>query len=131
MERLLERDEELAALLAAAEHTLDGRGSFVLVGGEAGSGKSSLVRALRAGIEGRVAIFVGGCEPLSVPVPLAPLRELAAAAGVSGLVELQRDDRYALAEALLAAIRSHGPAVAVVIARLGLVLEYASQEVLP
>jgi DNA-binding NarL/FixJ family response regulator len=113
MERLLEREAELALLLAAVEEMLAGRGSLVLVGGEAGSGKSSLVRALRDRASGRVSFLVGGCEPLSVPVPLAPLRELAVALGAPGLLELHGDDRFALAGGLLDAVRAKGHPVVV------------------
>jgi len=101
---LLEREAELTALLGAAEAVSHGEGRFVLVAGEAGAGKTSLVRELRR----RVESVVAACEPLSVPAPLAPLRELA-----SGLPELDGDDRIALARALLAALAA-GRAVAVV-----------------
>jgi predicted ATPase len=47
--RLLERDDELCPLARAAEEAVAGRGSFVLIGGEAGIGKTSLVRAAREG----------------------------------------------------------------------------------
>jgi DNA-binding CsgD family transcriptional regulator len=78
---LLERGDELAALESVVEAARDGRGQLVLVAGEAGIGKTSLVRALRERLgEGAAAFLVGVCEPLSVPVPLAPLRELVGAA---------------------------------------------------
>jgi predicted ATPase len=44
---ILERDDELAALGSAARDAADGTGSVVLVSGEAGIGKSSLVQAIR------------------------------------------------------------------------------------
>ncbi len=114
MERLLERDAELKALVDACGEAVAGRGSAVLVVAEAGGGKSSLVRALRERIDDGAAFLVGGCEPLSVPVPLAPLRELAAAAGAPSLPELSGHDRFALAVSLLDVIRAGGPAVVVV-----------------
>ena len=46
---LLERAEELAELEAIAG---SGRGRLVLIAGEAGIGKTSLVRALRGRLEG-------------------------------------------------------------------------------
>ena len=106
MERLLERDDELAILGAAFEEAVAGGGSLVLVGGEAGSGKSSLIRGLRERIGDRGAFLVVGCEPLSVPVPLAPVRELAKAVGAPGLVELHSGDRFELAAALGDAIHA-------------------------
>jgi putative ribosome biogenesis GTPase RsgA len=45
--RLLERDQELASLLDAARDAAAGTGSVVLLHGEAGIGKSSLVSAMR------------------------------------------------------------------------------------
>jgi tRNA A37 threonylcarbamoyladenosine biosynthesis protein TsaE len=45
---MLERDAELAALAHAAREAADRHGSVVLVKGEAGIGKSSLVEALRS-----------------------------------------------------------------------------------
>ena len=114
MERLLERDDELAMLGAAFEEALAEGGSLVLVGGEAGSGKSLLIRGLRERIGDRGAFVVVGCEPLSVPVPLAPVRELATNMGAPGLVELHSGDHFELAAALLDAIRVRCPAVVVV-----------------
>jgi hypothetical protein len=89
---------------------LGGRGGVVLVGAEAGAGKTSLVRTLGARVGDRVPVFVGGCERLSVPVPLAPIRELLAASGGDATVAFAEEDRLALAERLLA----HRPAVAVI-----------------
>jgi predicted ATPase len=43
--RLLERDTELRTLDAALDRAAGGAGSVVLVSGEAGIGKTSLVRA--------------------------------------------------------------------------------------
>jgi len=45
---LLERDTELAVLATAAEQAVAGHGSVVLLSGEAGIGKTSVVRVPRA-----------------------------------------------------------------------------------
>jgi DNA-binding CsgD family transcriptional regulator len=113
MERLLERADELELLGSALKDAAAGRGAVMLLVGEAGGGKSSLVRALRERLDDRAAFLVGRCESLSVPVPLAPVRELAAAADVPDLAELNGDDRFALAGSLVGAIRARGPAVVV------------------
>jgi DNA-binding CsgD family transcriptional regulator/tetratricopeptide (TPR) repeat protein len=81
---LLERERALADLRAAVH---DRRGRLVLVSGEAGAGKSSLVQALLAGDEGEA--LLGGCDSLRTPRPLAPLLDWARTAdpGVVDLVE--------------------------------------------
>lgn len=114
MERVLERDAELLVLEEAVRELDAGRGCLVLIGGEAGIGKTTLVRALRRRIQEHVSFLVGACEPLSVPVPLGPLRELAEAAGTVELAADEGGDRLALASRLLAALSDRAPAVAVV-----------------
>ncbi|MEA2478898.1 MAG: hypothetical protein QOJ07_820, partial [Thermoleophilaceae bacterium] len=114
MEHLLERENELAVLAEAVAAAREGRGALVLVSGEAGIGKTSLLRGLRSRVGDSAAFLVGACEPLSVPVPLWPLRDLASAAGAGDLAELEGGDRPALARALLSALQARSPAVAVV-----------------
>ncbi len=109
---LLEREGELGELAAAVESVRAGRGVVVLVRGEAGIGKTSLLRAMRDRAD--VAFHVGRCEPLSVPEPLGPVRELAEAVGAGDMPELEVGDRRALARALQLALTSDGPAVAAV-----------------
>ena len=78
---LLERGAELAALdeaLAAVRGS--GQGRLVLLTGEAGIGKTSLLRAFCSGHDD-VATFRGGCDPLFTPPLLALFVELAGAAG--------------------------------------------------
>jgi len=75
MTELLERDESLASL--AASHAAGGR--LVFVGGEAGVGKTALVRAFAARARGRT--LYGGCENLATPAPLAPFVDIAGQTG--------------------------------------------------
>lgn len=70
--RLVERDEQLQALLAASA----GPGCALFLSGEAGSGKTSLILALRDRLDHRHRFRMGRCEPLSPPVPLGPLYEM-------------------------------------------------------
>ena len=114
MERLLEREHELALLTDVVHGLRDGRGCLVLVAGEAGIGKTALVRALRGRAGGEATFLVGACEALSVPVPLGPLRELAEAAGDLDLADPGDADRLSLARRLLAALAARAPVVAVV-----------------
>ena len=69
-------EQRLAALLAAAEA---GQGHLVLVGGEAGIGKTALVRTLTAAAAAHDdAILIGHCYDLSATPPYGPWRELLA-----------------------------------------------------
>jgi predicted ATPase len=67
----VERDAELAAF----DQVLNGPGSVILVSGEAGIGKTTLVRAFAARA-GRRVVYAH-CERVSAAVPLAPFRDLA------------------------------------------------------
>lgn len=114
MVRLLEREDELGLLAQAVEDAIAGRGCLVLVGGEAGIGKTSLVRAVRDSLPDEVAFLYGGCEPLSVPVPLAPWREILHAAASGDPSAADTGDHLALGRAVLDALSGRAPAVAVV-----------------
>ncbi|HEY2770858.1 MAG TPA: AAA family ATPase [Solirubrobacteraceae bacterium] len=78
---LLERAEQLAAL----EHELarvsaSGEGRLVLVAGEAGIGKTTLVRAFCAELAG-TRVLTGACDALNTPRPLGPLIDIAEETG--------------------------------------------------
>src|SRR4051794_21530404 len=73
---LVERGHELASLTRAFENASTGIGKAVVVSGEAGIGKSALVGAFLAQLEGTVRTLVGACDDLSVPRPFAPFRDL-------------------------------------------------------
>jgi predicted ATPase len=74
---LLERSTELAALEdALATVRASGRGSLVLVAGEAGIGKTALLDAFCDVTRG-VPTVRGGCDALFTPRPLGPLLEIA------------------------------------------------------
>ncbi len=112
VDRLLEREAEVELLTSMAERVRGGCGAVALVRGEAGIGKTSLLRAVRD--RARVPFYVGRCEPLSVPEPLGPLHELVSAAGAPGALESVGGDRRSLARSLQAAVTSGGPAIAAV-----------------
>src|SRR5919106_1428679 len=73
---LLERDDARAQLEADLEHARLGVGRVALVGGEAGVGKTSLVRAFAARHAGEVRILWGACEALFTPRPLGPVYDI-------------------------------------------------------
>lgn len=77
---LLERDAPLAALGGYLADVVDsGRGRLVLVGGEAGIGKTALVRRFCARHSEQV--LWGACDSLFTPRPLGPLLDVAETTG--------------------------------------------------
>jgi DNA-binding CsgD family transcriptional regulator/tetratricopeptide (TPR) repeat protein len=104
---LVEREIQLAALGEHLDAAVGGRGRLVLVGGEAGVGKTSLVRAFATQRGADVRCAWGACDGLFTPQPLAPLLELAEQIGVG--IDGQRRDVFA---ATLDALR-RTPTVAV------------------
>jgi tetratricopeptide (TPR) repeat protein len=77
---LLERDAELRRLRETLRGAGQGRGSVVLVSGEAGIGKTSLVRAFAREAAG-TRVLVGTCDDLVTPRTLGPFRDMARDAG--------------------------------------------------
>ena len=75
---LLERQEALDELSRLALEAASGTGRLVLIGGEAGVGKTTLVRHFTRGLPARVRTLWGACDPLSMPRPLGPLVDVAA-----------------------------------------------------
>src|SRR5262245_24670998 len=74
---LIERGAYLAAFGEHLATAVAGHGRLVLVGGEAGVGKTSLVRAFAAEQAGKTRVLQAACDGLFTPEPLAPLDELA------------------------------------------------------
>jgi len=78
-EPVLERENQLAALHSYAGQARSGQGRMVLVCGEAGIGKSTLVERFTA--ELAEPTWWGACDGLSTPRPLGPLADVAEQAG--------------------------------------------------
>lgn len=74
---LLERETDLEGLESAFKDAQLNQGSVVLVGGEAGIGKTQLIRAFAAAHENDARILWGGCDDLSTPRTLGPFRDIA------------------------------------------------------
>ena len=51
-------------------------GAIVLVSGEAGIGKSSLVRTFTASIRGSARVLAGACDDLLTPRSLGPFHDM-------------------------------------------------------
>jgi predicted ATPase len=77
---LLERESQLASLRQYAAEARGHTGRLVLVSGEAGVGKSSLLEALQEELTDAHWAW-GACDGLFTPRPLAPLRDVARAVG--------------------------------------------------
>ena len=74
--QLLEREsyiEELSDLLGRIPCV---GGRVVLISGEAGIGKTSLLREFTAAQNSTARVLWGGCEALFTPHPLAPLQDI-------------------------------------------------------
>lgn len=97
---LLERERELGELDDAARAAIEGRGSVLLVHGEAGIGKSSLVAALRAHPPAGCRVLVGACDALATPRTLGPLRDLTAFVRPRLAAALRSGDREDVFESL-------------------------------
>ena len=74
---LLEREEPRARLEAALAAAREGHGRIVSLEGEAGIGKTSLTLAFADAHRSNARVHAGGCEHLSTPEPLGPLRDIA------------------------------------------------------
>jgi DNA-binding CsgD family transcriptional regulator len=85
--KLLERESALQSLGEGLAEARVGRGRTVLVSGEAGIGKTSLVAEFAA-LQSNARVLWGGCEALFSPRPLGPLYDIAPAidASIAGLL---------------------------------------------
>ncbi|MGH3043845.1 MAG: ATP-binding protein [Gaiellaceae bacterium] len=112
---LLERSDQLAALSEAlADARTGSRGTLALVAGEAGVGKTSLVRGFSSAEEASVRVLWGTCDALFTPAPLAPFVDVAEQVGGSLAELVEREARpYHVVAELLQDLRAHGPTILV------------------
>src|SRR3954469_10903712 len=114
-EHLLEREQSLAALDAAlAGIRAGGEGRLLAVAGEAGVGKTTLLRRFCAAQPAAVRLLWGACEPLRTPRPLIPLVDVAEVTG-GELQELVAGAArpFEVAAALIRELRRSSPTVLV------------------
>src|SRR3712207_3160190 len=74
---LLEREQFLGELEAILGDVAAGNGRLVLVSGEAGIGKTSLVERFAEAHRARARVLWGACDALFTPRPLGPLYDMA------------------------------------------------------
>jgi DNA-binding NarL/FixJ family response regulator len=86
---LLERESQLGSLLQYADEARARTGRLVLISGEAGVGKSSLVEELQHRLADATWAW-GACDGLFTPRPLAPLHDIAREIG-GNLLETVRN----------------------------------------
>lgn len=75
--KLLERNHFLDELAAVVANLAGGKGRTVLITGEAGIGKTSLVEEFVDAQKAGVNIYIGACDALFTPRPLGPLYDIA------------------------------------------------------
>ena len=88
--RMLERESQLEALRQYAGEARSGEGRLVLLAGEAGVGKSSLLEALELQVTDARWCW-GACDGLFTPRPLGPLLDISTSLG-GELAQLCRAD---------------------------------------
>src|SRR5215213_1119066 len=76
---LLERDPILGELHRLLRQAHEGHGSLLLLGGEAGAGKTTLVRRLSEDVRSHALVLLGHCDNLSTPRELGPVFDMAEA----------------------------------------------------
>ncbi|HEX5652294.1 MAG TPA: AAA family ATPase [Chitinophagaceae bacterium] len=74
---LIERSEFLKLLHTKLENVTEAEGHCILISGEAGIGKTSLVRVFGKERKKDSKIYLGSCDALFTPHPLAPLYDVA------------------------------------------------------
>lgn len=111
--RLLEREVALAALQRFHAESLNDAGRLVFVEGEAGIGKTSLLRAFRDSLPPDVRSVFGTCEPLSTPSPLGPFVEIASELdpGFADLIESGAPPAVVMRGFVSAMVRNSGTVV--------------------
>src|SRR5688572_17814752 len=73
---LLERAAHLDVMQSYLREAAAGEGRALLLGGEAGAGKTVLVDRFCRLAEGRARTLTGACDALSTPRPLGPLLDI-------------------------------------------------------
>jgi len=89
---LAERGSQIDQMLNAAAASKRG-GQVLLVAGQAGHGKTSLIEAFRSRLDHRFTVMAGASDPVSVPTPFAPLFEILETLPDELSMEIREGDR--------------------------------------
>jgi DNA-binding CsgD family transcriptional regulator/tetratricopeptide (TPR) repeat protein len=113
---LLEREPQLGRLEVLLAAAASGEGTMVLVGGEAGAGKTSLVQRFAEHVGRQSRVMIGACDAMSAPRPLGPLFDVAPKLGqpVPRLLR-EPERRNDLFGAVLDALSTRGEPIVLVI----------------
>jgi len=105
---LLERSEQLRTLREDLTAVISsGQGRIALISGEAGIGKTALLRRFGAGLGGSARVLSAGCDPLFTPRPLGPVLDLMELIGSDRAARLLDTARpYDVAAALLRELKA-------------------------
>lgn len=87
--KLLEREQHLERLDELLQEAAQSKGRCVLVGGEAGIGKTTLIEHFAEQHRAEARFFWGQCEALFTPRPLGPLYDIAPS--LDGMVDVLED----------------------------------------
>src|SRR5207247_2445215 len=79
--RVLERGSILDRLHLCLREAGGGQGCLVLLAGDAGGGKTTVVQQLCESVTAGTRVVLGNCDPLSTPRPLGPLLDMASMLG--------------------------------------------------
>jgi predicted ATPase len=111
---LLERTPQLTELAGHLEEASRRHGLLVLLGGEAGVGKSVFVQHFAQAAKETARVLIGMCDPLSTPRPLGPLLDIAAVMGTELERLIESDSRAQVFRSFLATLqRAPRPTLAV------------------
>lgn len=112
---LLERDDVLVELRRLLHEARETRGCLLLIGGEAGVGKTALAPCFAEEARTAASVMLGQCDALSTPRALGPLFDVATADPALRRLLSDSAPRDLLFRAVLARFRSGGPSVMLVI----------------
>jgi DNA-binding CsgD family transcriptional regulator len=115
-DELLDRRKQLGELARCWHAVQLSGGHLVLVSGDAGAGKTALLRRFWGGLDASTRVFWAACDPLSTPRPMGPLLDFARASEGPLRERLESGGQpYDVADALVTELDSLlSPAVLVV-----------------